>query len=113
MPCATSSTAGALGADVNTGDGAGILIQIPDRFYRDVVPFELPPVGEYATGIAFLPQDDEVAMQAAEQVERIVDDEGLVVSRLARRPRRRGHPRQRLADDDADVPAAVSSPARD
>ena len=48
---------GAQGADVNTGDGAGILIQVPDRFYRDVVGFPLPPPGEYATGIAFLPQD--------------------------------------------------------
>ena len=57
---------GAQGADINTGDGAGILIQIPDRFYRDVLPFTLPPKGEYATGIAFLPQDKDVAMIAAE-----------------------------------------------
>ncbi|MEM7140651.1 MAG: glutamate synthase large subunit [Actinomycetota bacterium] len=70
---------GAQGADINTGDGAGILIQIPDRFYRDVLPFELPPKGQYATGIAFLPQDADVAMTAAEAVERILDDEGLEV----------------------------------
>ncbi len=70
---------GAKGADINTGDGAGILIQIPDRFYRDVVPFELPPVGEYATGIGFLPQDSDTAMRAAEAVERILHEEGLVV----------------------------------
>jgi glutamate synthase (NADPH) large chain len=70
---------GAQGADINTGDGAGILIQIPDRFYRDVVPFDLPPAGEYATGIAFLPQSPNVAMVAAEAVERILDDEGLDV----------------------------------
>ena len=70
---------GAQGADINTGDGAGILIQVPDRFYRDVLPFELPPRGEYATGIAFLPQDKDVAMIAAEAVERILDQEGLEV----------------------------------
>jgi len=70
---------GAQGADIHTGDGAGILIQVPDRFYRDVVPFDLPPKGEYATGIAFLPQDRDVAMIAAEAVERILDEEGLNV----------------------------------
>ena len=70
---------GALGADVNTGDGAGLLIQVPHRFYRDVVPFDLPEAGAYATGIAFLPQDADQAMRAAEQAERIIDDEGLEV----------------------------------
>ncbi|HLT67914.1 MAG TPA: hypothetical protein VKZ73_08590, partial [Microbacterium sp.] len=38
---------GAVGSDAGTGDGAGILVQMPDRFFRDVLPFELPPVGEY------------------------------------------------------------------
>ncbi|MGV7637476.1 hypothetical protein PJI23_34190, partial [Mycobacterium kansasii] len=47
---------GAAGAEPNTGDGAGILIQVPDRFFREVVDFELPHQGAYATGIAFLPQ---------------------------------------------------------
>jgi glutamate synthase (NADPH/NADH) large chain len=70
---------GAQGADINTGDGAGILIQIPDRFYRDVVPFDLPALGAYATGIAFLPQDANTAMIAADAVEQILDEEGLEV----------------------------------
>src|SRR5258708_31642121 len=48
---------GASGAEVNTGDGAGILIQVPDRFLRAVVDFDLPPAGAYATAIAFLPID--------------------------------------------------------
>ena len=48
---------GARGADINTGDGAGILIQVPDRFFRDVVAFDLPEAGAYATGMAFLPQE--------------------------------------------------------
>src|SRR5438874_1418924 len=46
---------GARGAEPNTGDGAGILIQVPDAFYRAVVDFPLPPAGQYATGLFFLP----------------------------------------------------------
>src|SRR5579875_2571123 len=48
---------GAQGSEANTGDGAGILVQIPDEFLRDVVPFELPRAGAYAVGLAFLSQD--------------------------------------------------------
>src|ERR671911_1420430 len=70
---------GALGADTGTGDGAGILLQVPDRFFREVVDFELPPPGQYATGIAFLPQDPHEARQAISQVEKIVKSEGLDV----------------------------------
>src|SRR5690606_40958314 len=39
---------GASGAETNTGDGAGILIQVPDRFYRETLGRELPPAGHYA-----------------------------------------------------------------
>ena len=46
---------GAQGAEANTGDGAGITMQIPDRFLRSVVDFDLPPAGQYAVGMAFLP----------------------------------------------------------
>ncbi|PJI85466.1 glutamate synthase large subunit [Luteimicrobium subarcticum] len=52
---------GAVGAEVNSGDGAGILTQIPDAFVRDVVAAELPPAGFYAIGTAFLPVGDEDA----------------------------------------------------
>src|SRR4051794_20219172 len=38
---------GAAGADPRTGDGAGVMVQVPDEFFRDVVDFELPPVGQY------------------------------------------------------------------
>src|SRR6476660_5945802 len=48
---------GACGCEVNTGDGAGILVQIPDRFLRKVVGFTLPPPGEYGAGLVFLPRD--------------------------------------------------------
>ncbi len=46
---------GASGAEPDSGDGAGILLQVPDRFFRAVVGFELPPAGSYAVGTAFLP----------------------------------------------------------
>jgi glutamate synthase (NADPH) large chain len=70
---------GASGAEVNTGDGAGILIQIPDAFLRDVVDFELPEAGAYATGIAFLPKDEADAEKAVAAIDGIVADEGLRV----------------------------------
>ncbi|WP_243635615.1 glutamate synthase large subunit [Kocuria tytonicola] len=46
---------GAVGGDEGTGDGAGILTQIPDRFLRESVDFELPPQGAYVVGTAFMP----------------------------------------------------------
>ena len=48
---------GAVGADPRAGDGAGILTQIPDRFFRAILDFELPPVGQYGVGHVFLPQE--------------------------------------------------------
>ncbi|MEN9305611.1 MAG: hypothetical protein RLY76_879 [Actinomycetota bacterium] len=48
---------GASGAEVNSGDGAGILTRIPDEFFRAVVDFKLPESGSYAAGIVFLPND--------------------------------------------------------
>ena len=70
---------GAQGAEPNTGDGAGILLQVPDAFLRAVVDFELPAEGSYATGIAFLPQSAKDAAVACESVEKIVEAEGLTV----------------------------------
>src|SRR5690349_3435465 len=55
---------GATGAEADTGDGAGILIQIPDRFFRAVVDFDLPAAGHYAAGLAFLPADAEARHKA-------------------------------------------------
>jgi glutamate synthase (ferredoxin) len=67
---------GACGCEVNTGDGAGILIQMPDRFFRKVLPFELPAVGRYGAGLVFLPRDagDREAVIAV--IEAIVAEEG-------------------------------------
>ncbi|HZE03008.1 MAG TPA: hypothetical protein VE155_14735, partial [Pseudonocardiaceae bacterium] len=70
---------GARGGEPDTGDGAGILIQVPDGFFRQVVDFELPQPGQYAVGTAFLPDDDaaEAALMAA--VEDIAVQEGMRV----------------------------------
>jgi glutamate synthase (NADPH/NADH) large chain len=70
---------GARGAEENTGDGAGILIQIPDEFFRAVVDFELPPVGGYAVGIAFLPTEPAQAEEAVAAIDRIAAEEDLRV----------------------------------
>jgi glutamate synthase (NADPH/NADH) large chain len=67
---------GACGCEANTGDGAGILVQMPDAFLRKVAPAELPPPGQYGAGLVFLPRgsDDRAAIQAA--FEAIVAEEG-------------------------------------
>ena len=70
---------GARGAEPNTGDGAGVTIQVPDEFYREVVDFELPPEGAYATGLAFLPTDPEAAARAVTVLEKYALVEGAVV----------------------------------
>jgi glutamate synthase (NADPH/NADH) large chain len=70
---------GASGAETNTGDGAGILIQIPDRFLRAVAGFDLPPVGSYGVGMAFLPLDTTDAEKTMARIETIVAEEGLRV----------------------------------
>ena len=62
---------GARGSEVNTGDGAGILIQVPDEFFRAVAGFELPAEGAYAVGTAFLPVEAEKADAAVAEIERL------------------------------------------
>src|SRR5258707_2030980 len=62
---------GAQGAEPHSGDGAGILLQVPDEFLRAVIEFELPEYGSYATGIAFLPQSSKDAATACAAVAEI------------------------------------------
>ncbi len=68
---------GATGREAETGDGAGLLTQIPDAFFRAVVDFELPAAGSYAAGIAYLPADNFTAATAVAAIERIVAEENL------------------------------------
>ena len=70
---------GATGAEDNVGDGAGILVQVPDAYFREVCDFELPPEGTYAVGLAFLPRDPAAVEVAVQAIEAIVIDEDLRV----------------------------------
>jgi len=67
---------GASGAEPDSGDGAGILIQIPDKFYRSVVDLKLPPVGSYATGVFFV-QPSTADYQA--KILKIASEEGIEI----------------------------------
>ena len=70
---------GACGCEVNTGDGAGILIQIPDRFFRREAPrlgFALPSERHYGAGLVFLPKDPSWRARVEAQFEQIIVEEG-------------------------------------
>src|SRR5947209_9209139 len=67
---------GAEGADPNTGDGAGILLQIPDAFFRAVVGDELPAPGCYGVGVCYLPQDPERQLALQALIEQTITAEG-------------------------------------
>lgn len=66
---------GASGAEVNSGDGAGIMIGIPDEFFRSALGFKLPDVGSYAAGIAFIPKQ----FKELGRLESLAKEEGLVL----------------------------------
>ena len=70
---------GASGSEPDSGDGAGILIRVPDAFLRAVCGFELPPEGHYAVGIAFLPVDPGEAVESRRVIESLARDESLEV----------------------------------
>jgi glutamate synthase domain-containing protein 2/glutamate synthase domain-containing protein 1/glutamate synthase domain-containing protein 3 len=65
---------GAAGADPDSGDGAGILVQLPDAFFRDEAGLELPPLGRYGVAMCFLPRSD--GDEARQLIERAVESEG-------------------------------------
>ncbi|MEU4236529.1 glutamate synthase large subunit [Actinoplanes sp. NPDC026619] len=67
---------GARGAEYNTGDGAGIMIQVPDAFYRSATGIELPEAGFYATGLVFLPNDTDAQARAVKVFEKYALVEG-------------------------------------
>ena len=91
---------GACGCDPETGDGAGLLIQIPHKFFaREAAElgFTLPAPGEYGIGMVFLPVERHQRLQTEGIIERIVQEEGLTCSRLARYADRRQRDRPRGA----------------
>ena len=73
---------GAVGADPKAGDGSGLLLQIPDRFFREEMARQgvtLPAEGEYGVGMVFLPQESASRMACQEEIERAVRAEGQVL----------------------------------
>ena len=80
---------GAAGADPETGDGAGIMMQMPHEFidaeFGRLGSSKVPAAGSYGIGMTFLPQDPEERASCEAAVERIVEEEGQVVPRMARR----------------------------
>ena len=98
---------GAQGAEPETGDGAGILIQVPHAFLREVVDFELPAARAYAVGTAFLPADDEAERDAIAAIERIAGGGVADRPRLARAAHRHHRRRRDRPGRHAAVPSAV------
>lgn len=70
---------GAVGSDAGTGDGAGIITQVPHEFFCAVVDFDLPERGYYAVGCAFLPGNPSEALEEKRALETIAREEGLTV----------------------------------
>jgi glutamate synthase (NADPH) large chain len=73
---------GAVGADKLMGDGAGILIQIPDQLYREEMAKQgvaLPPAGEYGVGMIFLPKEHASRLACEQEMERAIKAEGQVL----------------------------------
>ena len=73
---------GAVGADPKASDGAGILIQIPDRFFREEMAkqgVKLPPAGQYGVGMVFLPREPASRLACEYELERSIKDEGQVL----------------------------------
>ena len=70
---------GAIGGDGKTGDGAGMLVQLPYRFFAEQTRFTLPGQGEYGVGMFFLPREDAKAEKGAEIIESAAAKEGCTV----------------------------------
>ncbi|MDB5859651.1 MAG: glutamate synthase subunit alpha, partial [Ramlibacter sp.] len=73
---------GAVGADKLMGDGAGILLQLPDALYREEMArqgVELPPPGEYGVGMVFLPKEHASRLACEQELERAIKAEGQVL----------------------------------
>ena len=70
---------GASGSEPDSGDGAGILIQIPDEFFKSTVDFKLPENGFYAAGIVFLPQEEKEYKAAKERISEVAKKENVTI----------------------------------
>lgn len=75
MLCRLDHRAGR-GSDGKTGDGAGLMVQIPDAFFRQVTEWTLPPKGEYGVGQFFFTEDEQQRKQIEEQFNAVIAEEG-------------------------------------
>ena len=106
---------GACGCEANTGDGAGILIQMPDRFFRKEAArlrIPLPAEGWYGAGLVFLPKDADARSRVTATIERIVRRGRAAAARLARRADRRQRARSACCRGGAGLQTALHRPRR-
>ena len=75
--CENLDHRGGCGCDPITGDGAGIFIQVPDKFFRNDCDFELPAEGDYGAAFVYMSQSDEAREHQVKTVEAVVADAGL------------------------------------
>ncbi|MEF8901827.1 MAG: glutamate synthase subunit alpha, partial [Halovenus sp.] len=104
---------GTTGAEQNTGDGAGILIQIPHEFFADEVPADLPDPGEYAVGSLFLPQDEQARAELKALVEEELAAEGLDVLAWRAVPTNNGDLGQTALDSEPAIQQVFVEPAEE
>ena len=107
---------GAAGADADTGDGAGILIQLPHEFFRaraaefGVEPEDVPGPGELAVAMCFLPADPDRRLEIGHRIEEMVRAEGQIPLGSREVPDRPDPLRPRRPRGDADDPPAHDPP---
>jgi glutamate synthase (NADPH/NADH) large chain len=94
---------GTTGAEANTGDGAGIMLQIPHEFFTDEVDADLPAPGEYAVGSVFLPQDDDAKAELKALLAEEFAAEGLEVITWRNVPTDNSSLGQTAVDSEPDV----------
>ena len=106
---------GAVGWDPKLSDGAGCLIQIPDRFCREEMAkqgVKLPPLGQYGVGMVFLPRDPASRLACEYEIERAIKDEGQVLLGWRDVPVDNARPRRAGEEARAGDPAGVHRPRR-
>ena len=81
---------GATGADKAAGDGAGMLLQVPDELFHEVCEFPLPPQGEYAVGLGYLPTEPVKRASIKRRIEYLAVEESVVILGWRRVPVRKG-----------------------
>ena len=107
---------GAVGADPRAGDGAGILVQMPHKFFAkqaDKLGFQLPAPGEYAVGVLFMPRDPDWRQIIRDIYAQTIKREGMIAHWLARRADRQFDARRHREADRAGAPAGVHRPRQE